>query len=164
MEELTNMLQDKPENAEKNAETIKEEVKGRLSQTIDRFTNKIKELKGANESEKDKLNDELKTIKEELKKTKAEYEAAKNSFYGTAKYNFEKFTPEDLKKVSTRAIRYATRENKLFNSPRLTKMKTIRRNMTIRKLINKFNKMGDAPAKGVRFVLGFEKARFLRYT
>ncbi|MEI6119075.1 MAG: hypothetical protein WCP92_07900 [bacterium] len=109
------------------------------------------------------MNNELKTIKEELKKTKEEYEIAKNSFYGPTKYNFEKFTPEDLKKASTRTIRYATRENKLFNSPRLTKMKTIRRNITIKTLIKKFNKMGDNPTKGVRFVLGFEKARFLRY-
>ena len=63
MEELTNLLKDKPENAEKNTETIIEQVKGRILQTVEKFTSKIKELKGANESEKDKLNNELKTIK-----------------------------------------------------------------------------------------------------
>jgi len=61
-------------------------------------------------------------------------------------------------------IRYATREGKLFNSPTLTKMATIRRNMTIKTLIKKFNKMGDDPKNGVRFIMGFEKDRFLRYT
>ncbi|MEI6119076.1 MAG: hypothetical protein WCP92_07905 [bacterium] len=30
MEELTNLLKDKPENAETNAESIKEQTKGRL--------------------------------------------------------------------------------------------------------------------------------------
>ncbi len=35
MEELTNLLQDKPENAEKNAELIVEQAKTRLQQTID---------------------------------------------------------------------------------------------------------------------------------
>lgn len=164
MEELTNLLKDKPENAEKNTETIIEQVKGRILQTVEKFTSKIKELKGANESEKDKLNNELKTIKEDLRKTRAEYETTKNAFYGPMKYNFETMTKEDLAKISTRMYRFKTREGKLFNKPVLTKMKTIRRNMTIRTLIKKFNKMGDDPKKGVRFVLGFEKARFLRYT
>ena len=157
MEELTNLLQDKPENAEKNAETIKEQAKTRLFQTNERYINKIKELKNTNAEEVIKL-------KAEVKKEKDTYEKIKNDFFWPAKYNFEKFTKEDLAKLPTSIIRYATRENKLLNSPKLTKMKTLRRNITIKTLIKKLNKLWDNPTKGVRFIMNFEKARFLRYT
>lgn len=164
MEELTNLLNDKPENAEKNAELIVEQSKARIKQTVDRYTDKLKELKTANEAEKEKLNKELADIRTELKKEKDTYEKVKKDFFAPSTYNFEKFTREDLKKASTRMVRYATREGKLFNSPRLTKMATIRRNITMKTLIRKFNNMGNESKKWVRFVMGFEKARFLRYT
>ena len=143
MEELTNLLNDKPENAEKNAELIVEQSKARIKQTVDRYTDKLKELKTANEAEKEKLNKELADIRTELKKEKDTYEKVKKDFFAPSTYNFEKFTREDLKKASTRMVRYATREGKLFNSPVRTKMNTIRRNITIRTLIKKFNKIGD---------------------
>jgi hypothetical protein len=41
---------------------------------------------------------------------------------------------------------------------------TLRRRITVNKLIKKFNNIGDKPIDGVRFIMGFEKARFLRYT
>lgn len=36
--------------------------------------------------------------------------------------------------------------------------------MTINKLIKKFNKIGDKSTDGVKFIMGFEKTRFMRYT
>jgi len=36
--------------------------------------------------------------------------------------------------------------------------------MTINKLGKKFNKIGNDPIKGIRFIMGFDKDRFLRYT
>lgn len=164
MEELTNRLKDQPENAEKNAEEIVKQSKSRLRQTIDRYINKIKELKSTNESEKDKTQKELENIKAELKKEKEKYEQAKNSFFGQAKYNFETMTKEDRAKVPSNIYRIKTREGKLFNRVERTKMKTLRRNRTIKKLMKKFNKIGNEPTKGVRFVMNFEKERFLRYT
>lgn len=143
MEELTNLLNDKPENAEKNAELIVEQSKARIKQTVDRYTDKLKELKTANEAEKEKLNKELADIRTELKKEKDTYEKVKKDFFAPSTYNFEKFTDEDLKKAPLKLIRYETRKGKLFNSPVRTKMNTIRRNITIRTLIKKFNKIGD---------------------
>jgi chromosome segregation ATPase len=134
VEELKNLLQDKSENAEKNTETIIEQAKIRLQQTIDRYIGKIKELKDTNI-------EEVKKLKEEVKTEKDTYEKVKKDFFAKSDYKFESFTKEDLKKIPTSAIRYATRENKLLNSPKLTKMATIRRNITMRTLIKKFNKM-----------------------
>jgi|GEM_PF-1518621 len=136
MEELTNLLNDKPENAEKNAETIVEQSKTRLQETINRYIEKIKELKNSN-------NEEVIKLKEEVKNEKNSYEKVKKDFFTKSNYKFENFTKEDLKKIPLSAIRYATREGKLFNSPRLTKMATIRRNITMRTLIKKFNTIGD---------------------
>ncbi len=147
MEDLMNKLQDKPENAEKNAEAIVEQSKTRIKQTIDRYTDKLKELKTANETEKEKLNKELTDIRTELQKEKNTYEKVKKDFFAPLTYNFEKFTKEDLKKASTKMIRYSIREGKLFNSPRLTKMATIRRNITIKTLIRKFNSIGTDEKK-----------------
>ncbi len=108
--------------------------------------------------------EEVIKLKEEVRKTKAEYETARNFSSRPEKYNFETMTKEDLAKVPASIYRIVTRPGKIFNKIERTKMKTIRRNITIRKLIKKFNKIGDDPKKGVRFVLGFEKSRFLRYT
>ena len=164
MDELKNLLQDKPENAEKNADTIVEQAKTRLQETIDRYISKIKELKTSNQADINSMGEVIDNLKTKLKEERNNYEKVKKDFLAKSNYKFENFTKEDLKKVPTRAIRYATREGKLFNAPRLTKMATIRRNLTMKTLIKKFNAMGDKPKDGVRFVMGFEKDRFLRYT
>jgi hypothetical protein len=70
MKELTNLLQDKPENAEKNAEKIVNQAKSRLKDTIDRYVTKIKELKNTTGSEREKLTKDLETARAELKKEK----------------------------------------------------------------------------------------------
>lgn len=161
--ELTNMLQDKPENAEKNAELIIKQAKARLTQTISRYTDKIKEMKAANETDKEKLSKELADIKAELKKEKDNYQKTKEDFFAKSDYEIKKFSKEDLGKASTKRYRFEARKG-LFNRPVRTKMDTIRRNMTIKKLIKKFNKIGNKEKNGVRFIMWFEKARFLRYT
>lgn len=163
-DELMNMLQDKPENADENADEIIKQAKARISQTISRYTDKIKEMKTANETDKEKLSKELADIKAELKKEKDNYQKTKEDFFAKSEYEIKKFSKEDLGKASTKRYRFKVREGKLLNSPKLTKMKTIRRNMTIKKLIKKFNKIGNNEKNGVRFVMWFEKARFLRYT
>jgi chromosome segregation ATPase len=152
-EELTNMLQDKPENADENADEIIKQAKTRISQTISRYTDKIKEMKAANETDKEKLSKELTDIKAELKKEKNNYQKTKEDFFAKSDYEIKKFTQEDLGKASTKRYRFKVREGKLFNSPKLTKMKTIRRNMTIKKLIKKFNKIGNNEKNGVRFIM-----------
>jgi len=101
MDELTNLLQDKPENAEKNAELIVEQSKTRIKQTIERYLAKIQELKTANETEKKKIIKELEDVKTELKKEKDNYENAKNYFMGKLDYK-----PENLGKISTKRIRF----------------------------------------------------------
>jgi len=143
MEELTNLLKDQPENAEKNAETIVEQAKTRLQETIDRYISKIKELKTSNQADINSMGEVIDNLKMKLKEERNTYEKVKKDFLVKSNYKFENFTQEDLKKVPTKIIRYATREGKLFNTPKLTKMKTIRRNITIRTLIKKFNKIGD---------------------
>ncbi len=164
MEELINLLKDKPENAEKNAEKIVNQAKSRLKETIDRYVTKIKELKNTTGSEKEQLTKDLETARAELKAEKNKYEAAKNYFLGTTNYDFQKFTKEDIGKFSTQFIRYSTREGKLFNAPKISKMKTLRKNRTIKTLIKKFNNIGTNEKDGVRFIMGFEKSRFLRYS
>lgn len=164
MEDLKNMLQGTPENKEKNADIIVEQAKTRIQETIDRYINKFKELKNTNNTEKDKLTKELEDMKAELKKEKDTYEKVKKDFFAPTTNTFEKFTDEDLKTISPRMIRYETRKNKFFNKPTFTKMKTIRRNITMKTLIKKFDTIGDKPKDGVRFIMGFEKSRFLRYT
>lgn len=140
-----------------NPEAIVEKAKTRLQQTIDRYIEKIKNIKNTNTEEVNKL-------KEELKTERNTYEKVKKDFFEKSNYNFEKFTKEDLAKISTSMVRYATREGKLFNSPKLTKLATFRRNHTLKTLIKKFNTLGDDPKNWVRFIMGFEKSRFLRYT
>lgn len=164
MDDLKDLLEDKSEKTEENAEIIIAKAKTRVMQTIDRYTNKIKDLEKANETQKEQLKKEIADIKEELKTEKNNYEKIKKDFFAKTNYEVEKFTKEDLGKVPTQWIRYATRENKLLNAPKITKMKTYRRNLTIKKLIRKFNKIGKDEKDGVRFVMGFEKARPLRYT
>lgn len=163
MEDLINKLQDKPENAEKNAEELVEQSKTRIKQTIDRYTNKIKELNTANETEKAKITKELEDIRTDLKKEKEKYENAKNYFMGKLDYK-----PETLSRVSTRRIRWfkkVTRDGETtYQLGTILKMKTIKRRMTINKLIKKFNKIGDKSTDGVKFIMGFEKTRFMRYT
>jgi hypothetical protein len=100
MEELTNLLQDKPENAKDNAETIVNQAKIRLQQTIDRYISKIKEVKNTNAEEVTKL-------KEEIKKEKENYENAKNYFLGKIDYK-----TENLPKISTKWIRFGKKEIK----------------------------------------------------
>ena len=164
MDELTNLLQDKPENAEKNAEKIIEQAKTRLTKTIEIYTDKIKELNNANDTKKETLNKEIVNIKTELKKEKNNYEKTKEDFFAKSEYKIKNFSEKDLGKASTKRYRFKVREGKLFNSPKITKMKTIRKNITIKKLIKKFNNIGTNEKNGVRFIMWFEKARFMRYT
>jgi len=168
MDDLMNSLEDKPENIEKGTETIVESAKKRIMQTIDRYTNKIKDIQVANETEKERLNKELADIKTELKAEKNNYEKIKKNFFAKDTNKFENFSEKDLENVPTGLIRYEQRQGKLFNSPKKNKMDTIRRNRTIHTLIKKFNKIGDGTKNWgkdwVRFIMGFEKARFLRYT
>lgn len=168
MDDLMNSLEDKPENVEKGTETIVESAKKRIMQTIDRYTNKIKDIQVANETEKERLNKELADIKTELKAEKNNYEKVKKDFFAKDTNKFENFSEKDLENVPTGLIRYEQRQGKLFNSPKKNKMDTIRRNRTIHTLIKKFNKIGDGTKNWgkdwVRFIMGFEKARFLRYT
>ncbi len=163
MDELTNLLQDKPENAEKNAELIVEQSKTRIKQTIERYLAKIQELKTANETEKKKIIKELEDVKTELKKEKDNYENAKNYFMGKLDYK-----PENLGKISTKRIRFGKKTVKWgimsWTPIETLQFSTIRRRMTVNKLIDKFNRIGNDPVKGVRFIMGFEKPRFLRYT
>jgi len=149
-ENKVNAVEEKPETPQEKTLTI---TKDRLKQSIDRYSNKLKELKTANEAEKEKLNKELSNIKAELKKEKNTYEQVKKDFFASTNYNVEKFTAEDLQKVPSRRYRFETRKGKLFNTPKINKMKTIRRNMTIRKLIKKFNKIGEKSKDGVRFIM-----------
>lgn len=81
MEELTNLLKDKPENAEENAEIIKEQMKTRLLQTNERYTDKIKTLKTTNGIEKDKLMEEIKNLKEQIKEEQNTYKKIQNDFF-----------------------------------------------------------------------------------
>jgi multidrug efflux pump subunit AcrB len=74
MEELTNLLKDKPENAQENAQEIVDQAKTRLQETIDRYINKIKELKNTNA-------DEVTKLKDEVKKEKDTYEKVKKDFF-----------------------------------------------------------------------------------
>lgn len=164
MEDLMNKLQDKPENAKENAKNIVDQAKARLKETIDRYIDKIKELKNTTGSEKEQISKDLEKARAELKTEKNKYEAAKNYFLGTTDYDVKQFTKEDLGKFSTQFIRYNTREGKLFNAPTISKMKTLRKNRTIKTLIKKLNNIGTNEKDGVRFIMGFEKSRFLRYT
>jgi hypothetical protein len=157
MDELKNLLQDKPENVEANAQLIVKQAQARLWDTIERYTAKIRELKDSNAKE-------IADLRAEIKKEKDTYEQVRADFFAKSDYTFENFSKEDLAKIPTNIIRYKTREGKLFNAPGLTKMKTLRRNKTIKTLIKKFNKIGNNPKNGVRFVMWFEKERFLRYT
>lgn len=110
MEDLRNLLQDKPENTEENAEIIVEKSKERLKETINRYTSKMKELNEANDVQKEALKKEIATIKTEIKTDKEKYEQVKKDFFAPSTYNFEKFTREDLKKAPLKMIRYAIRE------------------------------------------------------
>ncbi len=168
MDDLKDLLEDKSEKTEENAEIIIGKAKTRVMQTIDRYTNKIKDIQVANETEKERLNKELADIKTELKAEKNNYEKVKKNFFAKDTNKFENFSEKDLENVPTGLIRYEQRQGKLFNSPKKNKMDTIRRNRTIHTLIKKFNKIGDSTKNWgkdwVRFIMGFEKARFLRYT
>ncbi len=152
MEDLKNMLQGTPEIKEKNAETIVNQTKERLQTTIDKYKN----LKTMSEDEKKKLT-------EEIKKTKEEYESAKNYFLGEIDYK-----PEELKKISTRRIRGLKKEVQWgiisYKLGEILQMATIKRRITENKLIKKFNEIWDNPINGIRFIMGFNKSRFLRYT
>ncbi len=168
VENLKNQLEDKPEdikqeNIKENTEEMIEQWKTRLKTTIERYTSKIKELKSANESEKAKVQKELEDIKATLKKEKENYEQAKSFFIGKTEYK-----PENLERISTRWIRFGKKEKKWWVVTRTfterLQFSTIRRRRTINKLIKKFNKIGDNPQKGVRFISGFDSERFLRYT
>lgn len=163
MEDLIRKLQDKPENAKENAKDIVDQAKSRLKETIDRYVTKIKELKNTTGSEKEQLTKDLETARAELKAEKNRYETAKNYFMGELKY-----TPEELSKISTRRIRFGKKTVKgWIVTQTLTErlqFSTMKRRMTINTLIKKFNKIGDKPADGIRFIMGFDKGRFLRYT
>lgn len=159
--------------AEEKVETPEEKTlninKTRLRESIGKYIDKIKALKTAKEDEKKTLEDDIKKLKEDIKNEKNTYEKVRKDFFSKLNYKFENFNMRDVKdKVPIWRIRYAVRENKLFNTPKLTKIATIRRNITIRTLVKKFNKIGDDMTSWgknwVRFVMGFEKERFLRYT
>jgi len=140
----------------------------RLGESIGRYIDKIKALKNTKEWERKTLEDEIKKLKEDLKKERNTYEKVKKDFFTKDTNKFENFSEKDLENVPTGLIRYEQRQGKLFNSPKRNKMDTIRRNRTIHTLIKKFNKIGDGTKNWgkdwVRFIMGFEKARFLRYT
>lgn len=70
IEELTNILQDNTENAEKNAEKIVEQVKTRLSKTIGRYTNKMREINKANDTEKRKTQKRIRNNQRRAQKRK----------------------------------------------------------------------------------------------
>ncbi len=155
-------IQEKPE------ETTLTMTRKRLGESIGRYIDKVKALKNDKEWERKTLEDEIKQLKEEVKREKDTYEKVKKDFFATNTNKFENFSEKDLENVPTGLIRYEQRQGKLFNSPKRNKMDTIRRNRTIHTLIKKFNKMGDGTKnwgkEWVRFIMGFEKARFLRYT
>ncbi len=163
MEELMNLLQDKPENAEKNAETLVGEAKTRLRQTIDRYSEKLKALRSANDIEKAKITKDLEDIKTELQQEKDRYETAKDFFMGKLDYK-----PEELSRISTRWIRFGkkTRKGGVVSRTMTERLQfsTLKRRMTVNTLTKKFNDIGNDSIKGVRFIMGFVKARFLRYT
>ena len=157
MEDLMKLLQDKPENAKENAKEIVDQAKIRLGKTIGRYVNKIKELKGANTEEINKL-------KDELRKEKESYEKAKKDFFGEIGNNFKDFSKEELKKLPIRFLRYKQREW-LFNKPDwFNSISSIRRRKTINTLAKKMNAIWKDYTKGINFVMGFHKERFWRYT
>jgi hypothetical protein len=85
MEELTNLLQDKPENAEKNADEIRKQAIIRITQTNERYIEKIKALKNANESEKEQIKKELVDVKAQIKSQKDMYEKNQKDIYEKSK-------------------------------------------------------------------------------
>lgn len=170
IENLTNQLNDTPtapEVKEVKVEAPEEKTltvtRTKMRESIGKYIDKIKTLKNANESEKEKITKELNDMKEELKKTKKEYENAKDFFMGKMNYK-----PEELSTISTRRIRLLKKQVKdgvvTYSPIERLQLSTIRRRMTINKLVKKFNGIGDDPVKWVRFVMGFENDRFLRYT
>ncbi|MCX6824518.1 MAG: hypothetical protein NT085_05335 [candidate division SR1 bacterium] len=164
MSDLKDLLQDKPENAKENTEIIIEKAKTRVMQTIDRYTNKIKDLGKANETEKEQLKKEIADVKEEIKKEKEAYEKAKKDFFSEVGNNFKDFSKEELKKLPVRLLRYKQREG-LFNKPvGFNSISSIRRRKTINTLGKKMNEIGKDHTKGINFVMGFHKDRLGRYT
>lgn len=157
VEELKKLLNDKPENAKGNAEKIVEQSKTRLQQTIDRYINKIKEVKGANA-------EEIKNLREEIKKEKEAYEKAKKDFFSEVGTNFKDFSKEELQKLPIRLLRYKQREW-LFNKPAwFNSVSSIRRRKTINTLAKKMNEIWKDHTKGINFVMAFDKDRLWRYT
>ncbi len=153
IENLTNQLNDTkktPEMKEVKVETPEEKTltvtRTRMRESIGKYIDKIKTLKNANENEKQQINKELATMREELKKTKKEYENAKDFFMGKMNYK-----PEELSRISTRRVRLLKKQVKdgvvTYSPIERLQLSTIRRRMTINKLVKKFNGMGNDPVK-----------------
>ena len=110
MDDLKDLLEDKSEKTEENAEIIIAKAKTRVMQTIDRYTNKIKAMNEANDTEKEQLKKEIADIKTEIKKEKEEYEKAKKDFFTEIGKEFKDFSKEELKKLPIRFIKWKLRE------------------------------------------------------
>ncbi len=164
MEDLKNMLNDTPENTEKNTETIVKQHKTRLKQTIDKYANKIQEIQKANDADKQKLQNELADIQKQLKAEKESYQQARNNFFADISKNFQNFSEKDLKKLPIRLIRYKQKEGLLNKPEGFNSISAIRRRKTIDTLIKKINLIDKDHTKGMNFVLWFHKERFGRYT
>ncbi len=163
VDELKNKLNGENTKPKESSEAQTETTKERLWKTIDRYIEKVKQLKNSNEDEKKKINTEMDELQKELKKAKEEYETAKNLFMGKINYD-----EANLPKISTRWIRFGKKTVKGWVVTRSFTERllfsTIRRRMTANKIVSKFNKIGNDPVKWVRFIMWFEQDRFLRYT
>ncbi len=153
MEDLKNMLNDTPENTEKNTETIVKQHKTRLKQTIDKYANKIQEIQKANDADKQKLQNELADIQKQLKAEKESYQQARNNFFADISKNFQNFSEKDLKKLPIRLIRYKQKEGLLNKPEGFNSISAIRRRKTIDTLIKKINLIDKDHTKGMNFVL-----------
>ncbi len=148
---------EKTENEKKGTESRINEAKERLKKTIDRYIEKIKDIKDTN-------TEEIIRLKEELKTEKEAYKNAQKDFFTDIGKNYTDFSEEGLKKLPTRLLHYKQKEW-LFNKPDgFNSISAIRRRRTINTFIKKFNKIGTEHKDGVRFVMNFHKSRFLRYS
>ena len=168
VDELKNKLNGedtKPkEEIKESSETQVETMKERLWKTIEKYIEKIKQLKNSNEKEKKKMNTEMDKLQKTIKEERDSYKKAQKDFFTGVGQNYREFNKKELQKLPTRLLRYEQREW-LFNKPIwFNSISAIRRRRTINTLAKKFNHIWKDHKNGVRFIMGFEKDRLLRYT
>lgn len=172
--ELTDLLQDEPHGTTKekeetgrntiemDKEAIREDMKKKLENMNEAYMNKFNERKNATEKDKARLEGEVKKLQAEVKANKEKYEKAKEIFMGNLEYN-----PNEPQRISTRRIRFFKKrvENGVVSYIPIERLQfsTIKRRMTMNKLVKKMKNIGNNPEEGVKFVMGARKNRFMRF-